>query len=148
VPTSLYFHFPCYSSVYHMHGYRERLTERKWIPIHFSGGYFSSLYQQTAAWHVAQLFLCVIHTQPTESDHMELNSEGGRVLDTTTMCSYIANAAVVTYPSEIYFHHHCTLRYKILLSLEPHSGCCKCDIFSLCTPWRLIREWRYTSTRF
>ena len=42
------------------------------------------MYQQTAAWHLAQLFLCVIHTQPTESDRMELNSEGGHVLDTET----------------------------------------------------------------
>ena len=67
-----------------MRGYGGRLTERKWIPIHCSAVYFSPLYQQTAAWHVAQLFLCVIHTQPTESDRMEPNSEGSHVLDTET----------------------------------------------------------------
>lgn len=63
---------------------RGRSTEWEWIPIHCSGGYFSPLYQQTAAWHVAQIFLYVIHTQPTETDHMQLNSEGSHVLDTET----------------------------------------------------------------
>jgi hypothetical protein len=93
------------------------------------------LYQQTAAWHLAQLFLCVIHTQPAESDRMELNSEGIHVLDTEThhnvdlYCRcYSSNV-----PRRNLIPHYCTLRYKSLLSLEPHFSRCKYIIFFMRT---------------